>query len=94
MTRLASLGVLEAEPARRLRPVTTRLHVGRIAWSGTSDKGKPGLPNTKLAKKVRKTPLAICRSGLKSGDRRQSSSDPTRQARPRRQQGGESEDGA
>src|SRR6516162_1364636 len=55
-----------------------------IAWKGTSDTGKPGLPNTKLAKKVRWTPLGICASGLKSAIGARPPSHPARQARPPR----------
>jgi hypothetical protein len=45
--------LLEAEYARRRGVQPAGLHLVGIFWSGTSDSGKPGVPNTKLAKKVR-----------------------------------------
>src|SRR5882724_10658935 len=55
-----------------------------IACNGTSETGKPGVPNTKLPKNVRYTPLDICRSGLKSWIGARPPSHPARHARPPR----------
>jgi hypothetical protein len=45
--------LLEAENPGWLRPETPRGHLFGTFWSGTSDTGNCGVPNTKLPKNVR-----------------------------------------
>ena len=65
MTRCASR-MSSNQKSATVSPAACRGDFGAISCNGTSDRGNPGVPNTKLPKNVKYTPLAICRSGLKS----------------------------
>jgi hypothetical protein len=76
--------VLKPKHPGWFRFVAASGHCSAMVWSGTSDRGKLGLPNTKLPKKLKWTPLDIYSRGLKSGTGSSPPRKPARQARPPR----------
>lgn len=76
------LDLLKTEDFPRIRIKFLSRHHSDYLGRGTSDKGNSGVPKTKLPKKLKWTPLAICRRGLKSRMGASPPKNPARQTRP------------